>query len=324
MQHLKNVENILVLDDGKIKMRGSYDELKEQGLDFDEILKKYEGNKQTDDKDDGIFGDEDSSKINEEDEKNKENVDNEDNNYKETESLRLPPINDAAVYLSNNVDDPNETEEPINASAKIHPILHTDQDLVETQDKPKQVKMIVDEDKDEGNVPFTIWCSFFNYGLSFFGIFFIFLFGFSLTFFQISISYIVAIWTKKDKDDQRGSIYFDYFWISVILIVVLLFLRSSSIYMSFLTSSINIHKKMSWKLLRAPSVFFDANPIGRILTRFAKDTVVLDYHIGQTLNIASMAGFKVFGTYIVIIISIPWMALPLILNFLAAFYIRKR
>ena len=323
MQHLKNVENILVLDDGKIKMRGSYDELKEQGLDFDEILKKYEGNKQTDDKDDDIFGDEDSSKIIEE-EKNIEYADFKQNDYKETESLRLPPINDAAVYLSNNVDDPNETEEPINASAKIHPILQTDQDLVETQDKPKQVKMIVDEDKDEGNVPFTIWCSFFNYGLSFFGIFFIFLFGFSLTFFQISISYIVAIWTKKDKDDQRGSIYFDYFWISVILIVVLLFLRSSSIYMSFLTSSINIHKKMSWKLLRAPSVFFDANPIGRILTRFAKDTVVLDYHIGQTLNIASMAGFKVFGTYIVIIISIPWMALPLILNFLAAFYIRKR
>ena len=42
VQHLKNVENILVLDDGRIKMRGSYNELKDQGLDFDSILKNYE------------------------------------------------------------------------------------------------------------------------------------------------------------------------------------------------------------------------------------------------------------------------------------------
>ena len=80
---------------------------------------------------------------------------------------------------------------------------------------------------------------------------------------------------------------------------------------------------MSWKLLRAPLVFFDANPIGRILTRFAKDTVVLDYFLGLVANIASATGFKVFGIYVVIILSVPWMAIPLVINFIVAYIIRN-
>ena len=324
MQHLKNVENILVLDDGKIKMRGSYDELKEQGLDFDEILKKYEDNKESDNKDDVIFNDSDSEIKHQEDQKNYHHYETQDENYDKEDTLRLPLLKEKSIHSSSNVIDINRTEELTNASAKMHSTLLTDHDSVEIQDKPKEVKMIIDEDKDEGKVPLTIWCSFFNYGLSFFGIFVILLSGFALTFFQIIISYIVAVWTKKDKDSQQGSIYFDHFWISVILILVLLFLRSASIYMSFLTSSVNIHKKMSWKLLRAPSVFFDANPIGRILTRFAKDTVVTDYLLGLIVNVTSMTGFKLFGIYVIIVISVPWMAIPLIINFIVAYLVRSR
>ena len=108
------------------------------------------------------------------------------------------------------------------------------------------------------------------------------------------------------------------------MIVIFNFLRSSSIYMSLLISSINIHKKMVWKVLRAPSVFFDANPIGRILARFAKDIVVLDFFLGQILNIATVTGCKVFGIYVIIVISVPWMAIPLIANFIIAYIVRSR
>lgn len=42
VQYLKKVETILFLEENTIKYRGSYSDLKDQGLDFDEILKAYE------------------------------------------------------------------------------------------------------------------------------------------------------------------------------------------------------------------------------------------------------------------------------------------
>ena len=81
---------------------------------------------------------------------------------------------------------------------------------------------------------------------------------------------------------------------------------------------------MTWKLLRAPSEFYDSNPIGRILTRFSKDTAVTDYFLGFILNVAIATSLKILGIYIMIIISVPWMALTLIANFVAVYFIRKR
>ena len=193
-----------------------------------------------------------------------------------------------------------------------------------TEDKLVEVKMISKETKDEGNVPITIWCSFFNYGLGFFGILLIILFSSIATFFNVIISYIVAVWAEKDKDEQQDPKYFNMFWGSILIFVVFTTVRVGTVYMCLLLSSINIHKKMTWKLLRAPSAFFDANPIGRILTRFAKDTAVLDYFLGFILNMATVTIFKVLGIYVMIIISVPWMALTLIINFVSVYFIRKR
>ena len=318
VQHLKNVENILVLDDGKIKMRGSYNELKEQGLDFDEILKKYQGTKKTE-KEDDIFDDEESDI---EDEKVDELNDTKGNNYSDMQRLTLPPIK--GTETSNNDHDQDESREPINASAKVLPIQETDNELIDTKDKSKEVKIIVDEDKDEGNVPLSIWCSFFNYGLGFIGIFLILVLSIILGFFNVIINYIVAIWTEKDKEDQQDPIYFNLFWITIVIIIVVTTVRTAVIYLCFLLSSTNIHKKMTWKLLRAPSSFFDANPIGRILTRYAKDTVILDYFACFIFGIALATAIKIFAIYIMIIISVPWMSITSVINFVFVYFMRKR
>ena len=89
--------------------------------------------------------------------------------------MRIPRIRNCSSRSLTCLNDPNESEEPINASAKVFPIHETDSELLRTTKKSRKVKIIADEDKDEGKVPFTIWCSFFNYGLSFFGIFIILL-----------------------------------------------------------------------------------------------------------------------------------------------------
>jgi ABC-type bacteriocin/lantibiotic exporter with double-glycine peptidase domain len=49
---------------------------------------------------------------------------------------------------------------------------------------------------------------------------------------------------------------------------------------------------MAWKLLRAPVIFFDSNPIGTILTRFSKDIAVTDFMLPMLLNYTLITFFK--------------------------------
>jgi ATP-binding cassette, subfamily C (CFTR/MRP), member 1 len=110
----------------------------------------------------------------------------------------------------------------------------------------------------------------------------------------------IGVWAEKDREEQKESKYFNFFWILVISFTLASILRTASIYFSNILSSRNIHRQAIWKIIRAPSVFFDANPIGRILTRFSKDTVTLDYFIGLIFNVVAFTAFKIIGIVILI------------------------
>ena len=252
IQYLKSVKNIIVLEEGKIRIRGSYNGLKDQGLDFDEILKEYgdtENNK-----------DEESSKRDTEDQKvNQPNMARRKTALFRSFTLRLPP-NLARRKAVFHINLPKQGFEPIQSENETSSIktssFDTDSDesdsiqtnsyensiessrhneseseLIYKEEKPKEVKMIAKETKDEGNVPLTLWCSFFNYGLGFFGLIFIILLSSVVTFFNMIISYIVAVWTEKDKDEQQSSEYFDLFWGSVVIFVILTTVRVGSVYL---------------------------------------------------------------------------------------------
>jgi len=135
---------------------------------------------------------------------------------------------------------------------------------------------------------------------------------------------MVGVWAEQDKEEQQKDIYFHVFYLLVFAYVLTSFLRTVWIYSCDLLSSKNIHSKSVWKILRAPAVFFDANPIGRILTRFSKDTVVLDYFLGLILNIVAATAFKVIGISVLIMITVPWMIIPGLFCLVLMYFIRKR
>lgn len=53
-------------------------------------------------------------------------------------------------------------------------------------------------------------------------------------------------------------------------------IRSLAIFHIILKSATNLHDMMVKRVLRAKIVFFDSNPIGRIVTRFSKDLITFD------------------------------------------------
>ena len=50
IQHLKEVQNIVIVDKFCVKMKGNFSELKKQGLDFERILHSYEAKEKKEDK----------------------------------------------------------------------------------------------------------------------------------------------------------------------------------------------------------------------------------------------------------------------------------
>ena len=194
IQYLKSVKNILVLEEGKIRLRGSYNGLKDQGLDFDEILREYGETEDTE-----YNKDEESSKRDAEDQKgNQRGALRRKTALMRSFTLRLPPnlarrkavyninlpkqffdaipsenetssiktssINTSSIKTSS-IDSDSNKFDSYESSMESSRHNESESDPIYTEDKVNKVKMISKETKDEGNVPVTIWCSFFNYGL---------------------------------------------------------------------------------------------------------------------------------------------------------------
>ena len=102
------------------------------------------------------------------------------------------------------------------------------------------------------------------------------------------------------------------------------FLREMTIFNILIRSSSNIHKEMSYKIVRAKVVFFDSNPIGRILTRFSKDMAVLDLIVPPTAVLISFGIFRTVSVTISLCIVNLWLLIPLFFVLIYFVYIMKR
>lgn len=72
-----------------------------------------------------------------------------------------------------------------------------------------------------------------------------------------------------------------------------------------LNASTQLHDNMVESVLGAPMSFFDTNPKGRIVNRFAKDIDLVDGSIPLTFGALMRLGFGVFGVIIVISTTLP-------------------
>ncbi|CAM9423380.1 unnamed protein product, partial [Choristocarpus tenellus] len=80
----------------------------------------------------------------------------------------------------------------------------------------------------------------------------------------------------------------------------------------FLQASHKLHKRMLNRILRAPVIFFDSNPVGRILNRFTKDTHLMDDMLPMTVFDFIICTFMVTGSTILILVVNPWVILSLL------------
>ena len=106
--------------------------------------------------------------------------------------------------------------------------------------------------------------------------------------------------------------------------ITLVLLRVIIVFAIFLTSTTNMHNKMTEKVLRASVLFFDSNPIGRITTRFAKDIVVLDIMIPPITVFVCIGTFRVITIVMTICAVNPWLLIALIIGMIFIVSVQQR
>ena len=95
------------------------------------------------------------------------------------------------------------------------------------------------------------------------------------------------------------------------------FIRTVPFSLMCMNSSVNLHNQMFAALLRAPLLFFDQNPAGRVLNRFSKDTGCMD----KILPPAMFDAIVIFSTFIGIFFLVGWANMWLLVPFVFLFIV---
>lgn len=91
---------------------------------------------------------------------------------------------------------------------------------------------------------------------------------------------------------------------------------------SSLYAAKRLHDAMLHSILRAPMVFFQTNPLGRVINRFAKDLGDIDRNVAMLVNMFMGQISQLLSTFVLIgIVSTMslWAILPLLVLFYGAY-----
>ena len=155
------------------------------------------------------------------------------------------------------------------------------------------------------------------------------LFCFSYIFVVVMVS--PDVWlshlSKKTLKYQQHSLTLDIYACLVSAAFVFAIIRGYIFFRVCLRSSEKLHDKMITCALRAPLLFFDTNPAGRILNRFSKDIGCIDEVLPKTFLLAvQMIMFVItaallpsFTNYWLCVVSLP---VFIIFLYLACYYLK--
>ncbi|XP_074649425.1 multidrug resistance-associated protein 1-like isoform X1 [Tubulanus polymorphus] len=103
------------------------------------------------------------------------------------------------------------------------------------------------------------------------------------------------------RRDMRLGVYASFGFIQGLFVMI----GSLALSLAALKAAGRLHVRLLQRILRAPMVFFDTTPLGRIVNRFSKDIDTIDVTLREKLDAWLRCACSVAGTIIVISISTP-------------------
>ena len=113
--------------------------------------------------------------------------------------------------------------------------------------------------------------------------------------------------TKWNPDAQRNKINLIIYGCLVSSSLIFAIFRAYSFLVVSLKSSECLHNKMAVAVLQAPVLFFDSNPVGRIMNRFSKDVGHMDEVLPKIFLIFIQMFLLLLSGILVPVVSNPWL-----------------
>ena len=183
--------------------------------------------------------------------------------------------------------------------------------------------LISEEKVDSGAIEWQDYKNFASYGHGMCGIITLFVFCILQALGQLVPSIWLTEWLRQDLDEQQDSKYPIVFTAMIVAFIVITMCRSLVIFKIVLYAATNLHDAMAKTVLRANILFFDSNPIGRIVTRFSKDLIVFDLVVPVLMMITLQGLFRTVTVVITICILNYWM-IPIIVILCILLYYTMR
>ncbi|XP_077867141.1 ATP-binding cassette sub-family C member 4-like [Saccoglossus kowalevskii] len=127
----------------------------------------------------------------------------------------------------------------------------------------------------------------------------------------------IFIYSNEDRDR------YIYIYTALVLTVVIMgLIRAFLFYRVCVIASKNLHNSMFSSIIRAPILFFDTNPVGRILNRFSRDIGFMDDLLPWCFFDFVQCALLSLGIVIVAGVINPWVFIPTVPLALLFLYLR--
>uniref|UniRef100_A0A670YR97 ATP binding cassette subfamily C member 4 (PEL blood group) n=1 Tax=Pseudonaja textilis TaxID=8673 RepID=A0A670YR97_PSETE len=161
-----------------------------------------------------------------------------------------------------------------------------------------------EESRSEGKIGFTIYKKYFSAGANYFVIFIL-----------LVLNILAQITLCNAALNLNTGL--------TVATILFSILRSLLMFHILVNAARTLHNKMFQSVLRTPVLFFDRNPIGRILNRFSKDIGHLDDLLPITFLDFVQTFLQVCGVVGVAIAVIPWILIPLVPLLIVFIFLRR-
>ncbi|XP_070783133.1 ATP-binding cassette sub-family C member 3 [Enoplosus armatus] len=316
---LPQVDNIMVMVEGRVSEMGSYQELLQQNGAFAEFLRNYalEDIVEEDEATEGLIEDEelfpDDALSNHTD-----MVDSE------------PVINEAKRNFIRQISIiSGDGENPRSRSVRRHGCSQRKHSEPQDKKKPHEVeKLIQAETTETGRVKTKVYLEYAKAVGVLLSVFICFLYG-CQSAAAIGANIWLSQWTNDASRNQtKENVHMRVGVYAALGIAqgVLVMMSSFTLAMGNIGAAKKLHHNLLTNKLHTPQSFFDTTPIGRIINRFSKDIYVIDEALPATVLMFLGTFFVSLSTMIVIVSSTPIFAvviapLAFIYIFVQRFYV---
>ncbi|KAM7382140.1 hypothetical protein PAMA_012825 [Pampus argenteus] len=319
ISYLPQVDNIMVMVDGRVSEMGSYQELLKQNGAFAEFLRNYA-----------------LEDITEEDEETDELIEHEELFPDDALSNHIdmvdsePVINEAKRNFIRQISIISaEGENPRSRSVRKHGCSQRKHPELQEKKKPQEVeKLIQAETTETGRVKTKVYLEYAKAVGLLLSVIICCLYG-CQSAAAIGANIWLSQWTNdaarnqtKENVHMRVGVYAALGIAQGILVLI----SSFTLDMGNIGAAKKLHFNLLANKLHTPQSFFDTTPIGRILNRFSKDVYVIDEALPTTVLMFLSTFFISLSTMIVIISTTPIFAvviapLAFIYVFVQRFYV---